>query len=52
MALTSKDGYISYCPSALDPEDIQLWSCGTTTFDLIQVEDVYAKDEKILENMW
>lgn len=41
-----------YCPSALDPEDMQLWSCGTTVFDLIQVEDVYAKDEKVLENMW
>lgn len=41
-----------YCPSALQPEDIQLWSCGTTTFDSIQVEDVYAKDEKVLEKMW
>ena len=41
-----------YCPSALQPEDISLWSCGTTTFDFIQVEDVYAKDGKVLENMW
>ena len=41
-----------YCPSALQPEDMHLWSCGTTTFDFIQVEDVYAKDEKVLENMW
>lgn len=41
-----------YCPSALEPEDISLWSCGTTTFDFIHVEDVYAKDEKVLENMW
>ena len=41
-----------YCPSALEPEDISLWTCGTTTFDYIQVEDVYAKDEKVLENMW
>ena len=41
-----------YCPSALDPEDISLWSCGTTTFDFIGVEDIYAKDEKVLENMW
>ena len=32
------------------PEDMHLWSCGTTTFDLIQVEDVYAKDEKVLAN--
>ena len=41
-----------YCPSALEPEDISLWSCGTTTFDFTQVEDVYAKDDKVLENMW
>lgn len=44
--------WVPYCPSALEPEDISLWSCGTTTFDFIQVEDVYAKDEKVLENMW
>ena len=41
-----------YCPSALEPEDISLWSCGTTTFDFIGVEDVYAKGKKVLENMW
>ncbi len=41
-----------YCPSALESEDISFWSCGTTTFDFIGVEDVYAKDEKVLENMW
>ena len=41
-----------YCPSALEPEDMSLWCCGTTTFDFVQVEDVYAKDEKVLENMW
>lgn len=41
-----------YCPSALEPEDISFWCCGTTTFDFVQVEDVYAKDDKVLENMW
>ena len=41
-----------YCPSALEPEDMHLWSCGTTTFDSIHVEDVYAKDEKVLEKLW
>ena len=41
-----------YCPSALEPEDISLWSCGITTFDFTGVEDVYAKDDKVLENMW
>ncbi len=41
-----------YCPSALQPEDISLWACGTTTFDLMGVDDIYAKDDKILDNMW
>ena len=41
-----------YCPSVLEPEDMCLWSCGETVFGEIVVEDVYAKDEKILENMW
>ena len=41
-----------YCPSALEPEDISLWCCGTTTFDAVQVENVYVKDEKVLEMMW
>ncbi len=41
-----------YCPSALNPEDISLWSCGTTTFDFTSVEDVYAKDEKCLDKLW
>lgn len=41
-----------YCPSKLKPEDMHLWSCDTTTLDYQQVEDVYAKDEKVLEKMW
>ena len=41
-----------YCPSALEPDDISLWCCGTTTFDAIQVENVYAKDENVLATMW
>ena len=41
-----------YCPSALQPEDMGLWICGTTTFDLIHVDDVYAKDETVLAKMW
>ena len=41
-----------YCPSALEPEDMHLWSCGSTTFDFISVEDVYAKDENVLVKMW
>lgn len=31
---------------------MHLWSCVATTFDLIGVEDVYAKDQKVIENMW
>lgn len=46
------DEWVPYCPSALEPEDMHLWCCGTTTFDFTGVEDVYAKDDKILENMW
>jgi len=41
-----------YCPSALNPEDIGLWVCGTTTFDAEQVDNVYARDEKVLATMW
>ena len=41
-----------YCPSEIEPENINLWCCGITTFDFTSVEDVYAKDEKTLENMW
>ena len=41
-----------YCPSALSPDDIDLWCCGTTTFDNVQVCDVYAKNKEMLEKMW
>jgi len=41
-----------YCPSALQSTDMQLWCCSTTTFDSIQVEDVYAMDNKVLDNLW
>lgn len=41
-----------YCPSALEPEDMHFWSCGKTEFGQIKVEDVYAKDDKVLENLW
>ena len=41
-----------YCPSALEPEDIHLWARGTTSFDQIVVDDIYAQNEKTLENTW
>lgn len=49
---SAPEEWTPYCPSALEPEDICLWSCGTTTFDFTGVEDVYAKDDKVLEKMW
>ena len=41
-----------FCPSALEPEDIHLWACSKTTFGPIEVQDVYAKDNKIFEKTW
>ncbi len=41
-----------YCPSALQPEDMQLWMSGETVFDNIRVDDIYTIDEKVLKNMW
>ena len=41
-----------YCPSALEPEDISLWACGNTEFGQIEVDDVYARDDKFLVNLW
>lgn len=41
-----------YCPSELEPEDMHFWSCGKTVFGEIEVEDIYAKDDKVLANMW
>ena len=52
FCVTMPEKWELYCPSALEPEDMLLWSCGTTTFDFTAVEDVYAKDDKVLENMW
>lgn len=43
---------IPYCLSALEPTDIHLWCCGTTTFDFIRVDDLYVKDDKVFEIMW
>lgn len=46
------DEWLPYCPSVLDPNDIDLWSCGKTVFGQIEVEDIYAKDDKVFKNMW
>jgi hypothetical protein len=41
-----------YCPSALEPEDMSLWVCGKTNFGVLEVEDVYARDNAVLNCMW
>ena len=41
-----------YCPSALEPEDMSLWVCGKTNFGALEVEDVYARDNTVLNCMW
>ncbi len=49
---TPPEEWTPYCPSAMQPEEIQLWACGKTTFDQIEADDVYARDGKALVNMW
>lgn len=44
--------WLPFCPSALEPENMQLWACGETKFGNIKVDDIYAKDSKILEKMF
>ncbi len=41
-----------YCPSALNAEDMHLWVCGSTVFDNFSAEDVYARDNNVLDCMW
>ena len=44
--------WMPFCPSALEPKDMQLWACGYTKFGDIKVDDIYAKDKKTLEIMF
>lgn len=41
-----------YCPSAMEKEDMSFWLCGETVFGEIKADDVYARDDKVLVNMW
>ena len=41
-----------FSPSELEPEEIQLWATGETKFKDITVDNVYARDDKVLESMW
>ena len=44
--------WMPYCPSALEPEEMHLWACGKTVFGQMTADDVYAKDEAVLNTMW
>lgn len=41
-----------FCPSALSPEDIGLWQCGSLVFGSKEVGQVYGRDETLLNRMW
>ena len=41
-----------YCPSALLPEDMSLWRRGVISFDSLEVNEEYGRDEALLENLW
>ncbi len=46
------EDWAPYCPSVLQPSDVHLWACGKTKFDDIAVDDVYVKDDNVLNFMW
>ncbi len=41
-----------YCPSAMEIKDMSFWSCGETPFGEVTAENVYARDNKSLVNLW
>ena len=41
-----------YCPSALRPEDVDLWECNSYNYEDVTINEIYGKDEKLLEHMW
>ena len=49
---TMPEEWMPYCPSALEPEEMHLWTCGKTVFGQLEADDVYAKDETVLNYMW
>ena len=49
---TPPEEWTPYCPSAMQPEEIQLWACGKTTFGQTEADDVYARDETVFNYMW
>ena len=46
------EGWTPYCPSALQPEDIGLWQCGTMRFGDMEIHETYAHDATVLEHLW
>lgn len=46
------DEWRPFCPSALEPDDMHIWSCDEINFDDIKVDVFYAKDEKTLAKMF
>ena len=45
------DEWSPYCPSALKPQDIKLWSNGITSLDDLSVDNVYAINSSVLDYM-
>ena len=41
-----------FCPSALQPNEISLWSTGRIRLNQITAEEVYARDAQVLSCMW
>ena len=48
----SPAAWAPYCPSALNPQHIGLWMRSTATFDTLEIDDVYARDENALAILW
>lgn len=46
------DDWTPYCPSALQPEDMELWMTGDISFNDISADVVYAKTKEILNKMF
>lgn len=41
-----------YCPSALKQNDMHFWTSGKITFGELEVEEMYARDRKVLDYLW
>ena len=49
---TIPEEWTPYCPSAMETEDMCFWAIGNTSFGEVNVENIYARDEKALVNLW